>query len=139
MYSSDLFDLRGATATYQCAWRREKRESLNDRDGTAISDSTLGEDFRSSANTHELRLTSNGDNTFDWMVGGFHLDETINSVFNIQISTVIGAFSRLDFDFVDSDQKNKSWALFGQANLALSDQLRSEEHTSELQSLMRNS
>jgi len=117
------FDLGIATATYQFAWRREERESFNDLDGTAISDSTLGEVFKSGAKTHELRLTSNGDKAFDWMIGGFILDETINSVFNIQIPTVIGAFSRLDFDFVDRDQSNESWAVFGQANLALSDQL----------------
>ena len=117
------YDLGAVTATYQFAWRREKRESFIDLDGTAISDSTLGEDFLSSANTHELRLTSNGDRALDWIIGGFYLDETINSVFNIQIPTAIGAFSRLDFDFIDNDQKNKSWALFGQASLALSDQL----------------
>ena len=115
------YDLGAATATYQFAWRREKRRSLNDLDGTAISDSTLGERFQSSANTHELRLTSNGDKAVDWIVGAFYLDETINSVFNIQIPTAIGAFSRLDFDFVDRGQKNESWALFGQATVALSD------------------
>lgn len=117
------YDLGGVTATYQFSWRREERESFNDLDGTAISDSTLGEEFRSSANTHELRLTSNGDRTFDWMIGGFYLDETINSIFNVQIPTAIGAFSRLDFDFIDRDQKNESWAVFGQANLALSERL----------------
>lgn len=117
------FDLGPATATYQFAWRREERESFNDLDGTAISDSTLGEVFKSGANTHELRLTSNGDGAFDWMVGGFILDETINSVFNVQIPTAIGAFSRLDFDFVDRDQSNESWAVFGQASLAISDRL----------------
>lgn len=117
------YDLGPMTATYQFAWRREERESLNDLDGTAISDSTLAEDFRSSANTHELRLTSNGDNTIDWMLGGFYLNETINSIFNVQIPTAFGAFSRLDFDFIDNDQKNKSWALFGQTTVALADQL----------------
>ncbi|PKM01723.1 MAG: hypothetical protein CVV17_06690, partial [Gammaproteobacteria bacterium HGW-Gammaproteobacteria-7] len=68
-------------------------------------------------------LTSNGDNAIDWMLGGFYLNETINSIFNVQIPTAIGAFSRLDFDFIDNDQKNKSWALFGQTTVALADQL----------------
>ena len=117
------YDLGLATATYQFSWRDSERELFEDLDGTAVSDSTLGEEFRSIAKTHEFRLTSPGGETFDWILGAFYLDETINSVFNIQIPTVIGAFSRLDFDFVDRDQSNESWAVFGQANLALSDQL----------------
>lgn len=29
--------------------------------------------------TQEFRLTSTGDNTFDWMVGGFYFDETVDT------------------------------------------------------------
>jgi iron complex outermembrane receptor protein len=117
------YDLGLATATYQFSWRDSERELFEDLDGTAVSDSTLGEEFRSIAKTHEFRLTSPGGETFDWILGAFYLDETINSVFNIQIPTVIGAFSRLDFDFVDRDQKNESLAFFGQGTWALSDRL----------------
>ncbi len=117
------YDLGRATATYQFSWRDAQRELFEDLDGTAVSDSTLGEDFRSIAKTHEFRLTSPGGERFDWILGAFYLDETINSVFNIQIPTVIGAFSRLDFDFVDRDQKNESLAFFGQGTWALNDRL----------------
>ncbi|MDQ3269328.1 MAG: TonB-dependent receptor [Pseudomonadota bacterium] len=117
------YDLGRATATYQFSWRDSDRELFEDLDGTAVSDSTLGEQFRSVARTHEFRLTSPGGEKFDWILGAFHLDETIDSVFNIQIPTVIGAFSRLDFDFVDRGQKNQSLALFGQGTWALSDRL----------------
>lgn len=117
------YDLDVATATYQYSWRRERRDALNDLDGTAISNSTLAEKFSSRSQTHEFRLTSNGDQSFDWLVGGFYLDEKLDSIFNIQIPTAIGAFSRLDFDFIDRDQKNTSLAVFGQGSYGLTDRL----------------
>jgi len=114
------YDLGFATATYQFSYRDEKRDTLNDLDGTAVSDSTLRETFSSESTTHELRLTSNGDHNLDWIIGAFYLDEELNSLFNIQIPTNFGAFSRLDFDFIDRDQSNESYAFFGQATYALS-------------------
>ncbi len=117
------YDLDFATATYQYSYRKEDRDVLNDLDGTAVSDSTLRETFSSEASTHELRLVSAGDRRFDWILGTFYLDEEINSIFNIQIPTAIGAFSRLDFDFIDRDQSNQSYAFFAQATYALTSRL----------------
>ena len=117
------YDLDFATATYQFSYRDEERETLNDLDGTAVSDSILQETFSSESITHELRLTSNGDRNLDWIVGAFYLDEELNSVFNIQIPTSFGAFSRLDFDFVDRDQSNRSYAFFAQGTYALTKSL----------------
>ncbi|HMB37597.1 MAG TPA: TonB-dependent receptor [Wenzhouxiangellaceae bacterium] len=117
------YDLDFATATYQFSYRDEERESLNDLDGTAVSDSILQETFSSESTTHELRLASNGDRNLDWIVGAFYLDEELNSVFNIQIPTSFGAFSRLDFDFVDRNQSSRSYAFFAQGTYALNESL----------------
>lgn len=117
------YDFDFATATYQLSYRDEQRETLNDLDGTAVSDSILGENFSSESITHEFRLTSAGDRKLDWIVGAFYMDEELNSEFNIQIPTSFGAFSRLDFDFVDRNQSNRSYAVFGQATYALTSSL----------------
>lgn len=117
------YDLDFATATYQYSYREEERDVLNDLDGTAVSDSTLREVFLSESSTHEFRLASNGDRRFDWILGTFYLDEEINSEFNIQIPTAIGAFSRLDFDFIDRNQTNESYAFFAQATYGLTNRL----------------
>lgn len=117
------YDFGAAMATYQFSWRDSDRKLFEDLDGTAVSDSTLGEDFRSIAKTHEVRLTSPGGQKFDWILGGFYLDETIDSTFNIQIPTVIPVFSRLDFDFIDRGQTNESYAFFGQGTYRLTDAL----------------
>ena len=117
------YDLDFATATYQISYRDEEREALNDLDGTAVSDSILQETFSSESITHELRLTSNGDRNLDWVAGAFYLDEELNSIFNIQIPTSFGAFSRLDFDFVDRNQSNRSYAFFAQGTYALTNSL----------------
>ncbi len=121
-YQAD-YDFGPARLTYLFSWRDSERELFEDLDGTAVSDSTLAEDFRSIAKTHELRLASPDGQRFEWMIGGFYLDETIDSLFNIQIPTVIPAFSRLDFDFLDRNQSNESYAFFGQGTWAIADRL----------------
>ena len=125
------YDFDFAELTYLGGWREHERETLNDLDGTDLVDSTLAEDFRSVTQSHEVRLASSGASRFDWIAGFFYFDETIDSIFNIQIPTVSGLginpgfpFTRLDFDFNNQDQSNEGFAIFGNGRYQLTDSIR---------------
>jgi outer membrane receptor protein involved in Fe transport len=61
------------------AMRNNKSKYLSDVDYTSLDILTEEGHTDIDTFTQEFRLTSTGDNTFDWMVGGFYFNETVDT------------------------------------------------------------
>jgi outer membrane receptor protein involved in Fe transport len=76
---------------------------------------------RSHALTQEIRLVSNGAKKINWTIGGYYKHEDRDSddgyIFDIP------AISYVDQPLSHSDQKGNSWAVFGDIDYKLSEQL----------------
>lgn len=136
------------TLTSISAFRNNKSGYFSDVDYTSLD--ILTEDGRTDIDTftQEFRLTSNGDNKFDWMVGGFYFDETVDTgdtlfygagtrpyfnvlglapllagvegVFGLAPGTFFGAGPQIDTNFM---QENKAFSLFVSLDYDLTDKL----------------
>ena len=87
-------DLDFATLTSITSTRRQSLESNFDPDFSSAD--LLGEnivDYDFENFTQEFRLTSNGDGDFQWMVGLFHSDETVDSFRTVKYGTQIFPFA----------------------------------------------
>ncbi|MBT1450145.1 TonB-dependent receptor [Glaciecola sp. XM2] len=130
------------------AFRNNKSGYFSDVDYTSLD--ILTEDGRTDIDTftQEFRLTSNGDNTFDWMVGGFYFDEQVDTgdtlfygdgtrpyfnalglapllggvegVFGLAPGTFFGAGPQIDTNFM---QDNTAYSLFVSLDYDLTEQL----------------
>ena len=106
--------------TYLGAFRNHERDFLSDADFTALAsiNSFVRETAKSDTWTHEVRLTSTHDGPFQYIIGGYYLDEEINGDFQVGLTTGAGfaggAFpdSRFIVRFVDRDLTNESLAAF---------------------------
>nr|WP_297349990.1 TonB-dependent receptor [uncultured Glaciecola sp.] len=76
------------------AMRNNKSNYLSDVDYTSLDILTEEGHTDIDTFTQEFRLTSTGDNTFDWMVGGFYFNETVDTGDNLYY----GAGTRNFFD-----------------------------------------
>lgn len=68
----------GFTVTTITSYRESDRDNFYDIDFTSGRFADLAEIVELETFTQEIRLTSNGDGNFDWMVGGFFFDESAN-------------------------------------------------------------
>lgn len=75
--------------------------------------------FETESFTQEVRLASNNEGPFQWLVGGFYRDAQIDS----DICFYIQAFGCGIFDVVNvqGPLTTESWSLFGEASLSLFD------------------
>lgn len=75
--------------------------------------------FETESFTQEVRLASNSDGPFQWLVGGFYRDAQIDS----DICFYIQAFGCGIFDIVNvqGPLTTESWSLFGEASMSLFD------------------
>jgi iron complex outermembrane receptor protein len=78
------------------AMRNNKSNYLSDVDYTSLDILTEEGHTDIDTFTQEFRLTSTGDNTFDWMVGGFYFNETVDTGDNLYY----GAGTRNFFDIL---------------------------------------
>jgi len=67
--------------------------------------------------TQEVRLTSNGDGPFGWLVGLFYFDESVR-IESFSYDTLGG---NVQDGFAYQEQDSKSWALFGSFDWTLSE------------------
>jgi len=130
--SMDLF--------YLGAFRNSERKYVDDNDGTAIiangipATGSIVETTESEAITHEIRLASSGDGGFQWMVGAYSLEETIDGIFQVHLrrdptrnaGMAPGPVSQFGFDtqivqFIDRDLTSDSIAAFANVSFDLSD------------------
>ena len=77
--------------------------------------------FKQEVTSQEIRLTSNTDTAFQWLVGAYFFDETLDSDRNIDM---LGANGFPWFNVVqDVNAEREGWAVFGQMNYDISDKL----------------
>jgi iron complex outermembrane receptor protein len=69
------------------AMRNNKSNYLSDVDYTSLDILTEEGHTDIDTFTQEFRLTSTGDNTFDWMIGGFYFNETVDTGDNLYYGT----------------------------------------------------
>ncbi len=130
----------GSDLFYQGAFRSHNRQFMDDDDGGAIiangfaSDASIIESTESETISHEIRLSSNTDNRFQWIAGLFYLEETINGIFQVDLARdstrnagmAPGPVSMFGFDeqivqFIDRDLTNESFAVFFSESFAVTD------------------
>ena len=120
-----------ADLTFIGSYRDHERDYLMDTDGTGASvflppagrlvpiDTIVVEQTESESFSSELRLNSNTDGRFQWILGGFYLDEDIAGDFRYQPVLPNGA--HLNVQFVDKGFNVESWAVFANASVDVTD------------------
>ncbi|MEN2785192.1 TonB-dependent receptor [Sphingomonas qilianensis] len=87
------YDLGGAKLTSITAYRNQINESQQDIDFTAadISNNTTANEIKTF--TQELRLASQGDGPFSYLIGGFYQDEKLDTGRDIRYGSDIRGFA----------------------------------------------
>ena len=120
-----------ADLDFIASWRKHERDFLIDLDGsgeqialptglTTGIDGILVETTESKTFSGELRLTSSNEGPFQWIIGGFYIDEEINGEFDVQPMMADG--SHLSVRFVDIGFTVESKALFANLSYDINDQ-----------------
>ena len=73
-------DIGGLTLTSISGYREFESTQLDDSDGKPTYEFVTGRDEDSELFTQEVRLSSTGDQRFDWLVGGYYLHEEVDSL-----------------------------------------------------------
>lgn len=73
------WDWGGAALTSITAYREQSDTSQTDADFSAAAIITNPQARSFETFTQEIRLASTGDNTLDWLIGGFYFDESVES------------------------------------------------------------
>ncbi len=107
------------------AYDKFKRSETNDWDGAAANDSASINDTDLDMFSQELRLSSNDDGPFTWIVGGYYSYDKINEDYNYFMSDSVFGFA-LGINELDTRyrQKTESMAGFAHAEWQATDQLR---------------
>jgi len=147
-------DFENFTFTTISSYRSSNTQRDGDIDFTSV-DLISGnqQDIQIDTFTQELRLASNGDNRFHWLVGGFYFNENIDQTDNVTFGTAFRSFVNLLADptgatdtlsglefalglpigttfhqpgqgvFEVATQDNQSFSLFGQFDFDLTERL----------------
>ena len=75
--------------------------------------------FDTSAFSQEIRLVSNGDSPFNWIIGGLYTNATIDSTIDVNLRGLGPVIPFLGV--VDSPLKTESYAIFGEVSYSLFD------------------
>ncbi len=108
--------------------------SIYDEDSSALDIITTVGDHGFSGYSQELRLASNNDSPFQWIIGGFYSDDSSESTFVIDLTDLYrvayyfpstnGAYPGADTGYGalnDYDMDTSSWALFVHTSYAWTD------------------
>ncbi|MDY0070279.1 MAG: TonB-dependent receptor [Porticoccaceae bacterium] len=113
------WDLGGATLTSITSWQSLDREEFLDWDGSHIPQSDEYFDTAIDTLSQELRLTSPGGERFNWLLGAYYGDESLDERFHSDFAANLGFATRTAYR-QDADMLG----VFGQADHALGDRLR---------------
>lgn len=75
--------------------------------------------FDTNAFSQEIRLVSNGDGSFNWIIGGLYTNATIDSTIDVNVRGLGPVVPFLGV--VDSPLKTESYAIFGEVSYSLFD------------------
>ncbi len=90
------WDFGGAALTSITAYREQSDSSQTDADFSAADIAVNPQEREFETFTQEIRLASTGNNTIDWLIGGFYFDESVLSSRDV----VYGQDSRAFFDLL---------------------------------------
>lgn len=120
-------DLGGVTLTSVTGYLRAKQDLLTDSDRTPAPILNTIERYKDRQWTQEVRLASNGDNRFDWILGGFYMHERVDSdiYFDVTEYAANAFFTGADTAVANrgSEQTTESWAVFAHGNYEITDNL----------------
>lgn len=142
------WDLGAAQFTSITAYRTQTDNTETDADFSAADIITNPQDRQYKTFTQEIRLSSTGENTVDWLVGAFYFDESVDFSRDVISGTQTRAFidgilagggiSGLESAlmlpagtflqpgagyFGEYTMDNKSYSVYGQADIHLTDRL----------------
>ena len=127
------FTLGAVQLTSITAYEQVNRSTLEDTDASPNQVITSYYEDRPRQFSQELRLQSVGENTLNWIIGGFYFHDTLktDSAFDLLRGLRDPSAPLGGFDPVNSlgllrypyTQKTDSYALFGQADYKLTDKL----------------
>lgn len=119
-YSTEInYDFDNTQLTYIGAYLDTSVDMTIDFDRTNIANDPLSVYVNSQQWSHEFRLASTGDNTFDWLFGTFFFDEDAQRATDIFIT--LGSGAKLHTETEQPDFNVKSQAVFGQGTFHVSD------------------
>jgi iron complex outermembrane receptor protein len=117
------YELDGATISSITGFRNTKFNYLNDGDGTAAFFVNYGQQDDSDQFSQELRVASDNDGAFNWLVGGFFFREQSETFIALPIR--LSLFGLADDSItVDGTADTTAYALFGELYYRLSDTLK---------------
>lgn len=126
-------DLGGMTLTGIVGHREYTSAFQDDSDGLPLDEFSVGRAEDATINSQELRLTSNGDGPFSWILGAYFYQEDLRSVNNINLGplfpSVLFGLPPLPANFheralTNAAIKETSYAAFGSFTYDFNDQLR---------------
>lgn len=96
-----------------------------DHDFTSNGWIKFDSDIVSRSFSSELRLSSNTDGPFEWLVGGIYADDELDQLFGVRggPDTFVGLPDDFPIDLGDFLYKTESYAVFGNATWHVNDQL----------------
>ena len=127
------YDLPGMRLTGIGAYREYTSFYQDDSDGLPLNEFSVGREENALINSQELRLTSDTEGPFSWIVGAYLYQEKLYSQTNInlgsQFPSALFGLPPLPANFAERALqtaviKEDSWAVFGSVTYDLSPQLR---------------
>lgn len=118
LYSATLdWDMGGVTLTSITAYTEGSWFQTNDADSTSLDIAHLNYwTMDSEQFSQEIRLASDNDGPFQWIVGGFYFNEKVNQGFEY-VDTGLNAPFGTGFVFTNGgDIETTSWAAFAQVD-----------------------
>lgn len=108
-----------ADITYIGAYEHLDRREYNDYDAVPLSLAAVLFQSDVAIQSHEVRVTSNGEGPFSWILGGYYSNEDLDEVYNSGFTDAFGA----GFGAVRSpySQEVETLGFFGQAEYKFSD------------------
>ena len=114
------WDLGGSTLTYIFSHEALDRKELNDWDALPGAIAGVYFDTRGRVTQNEIRLASNGDDRFDWIVGAYFGDENLRDLYASDFFDSFGPGATLAVPY---EQNVNTHAIFAQAEYQASENI----------------
>ena len=110
----------GLTLTSISAWKDYKSDFLFNTDGTEIDITRSNFKYDTEQLSQELRLASDGDGRWNWLVGAYWFDEQKEGGLGLVRASLVPARSFI----IPSENDTEAWALFGEVGFDVTDRLK---------------
>ncbi len=110
----------GLTLTSITGWKDYKSDFLFNTDGTEIDVTRSNFKYDSEQLSQELRLASDGDGRWNWLLGAYWFDERKEGGLGLVRASLSPARSFI----IPSENDTEAWALFGEVGFDVTDKLK---------------